>query len=95
MLAHLEAVNRGTAPRHISLADRAQANLYRFAAGGPVAPRPMASAGSSQLGGSVTLNLPPGVTVQATETYMQTQDGQRLLVKMIAKNRHAISQLLR
>jgi hypothetical protein len=98
MLSHLEAVNRGEAPRYVSHAERAQANLRHYAMGGLVTPRPMAGAGSaggSQIGGSVTLNLPPGVTVQTAETFIQTPDGQRLLVKMIAKNSRAIGQILR
>jgi hypothetical protein len=91
MLTHLEAINRGNVQRHFR--DYSREGFQRFAAGGFV--QRAAGGGASQLGGSLTLNLPPGVQVRDAEAYLQTPDGSRLLVTLIAKNRRAIGQILR
>ena len=76
--------------------------IQQFADGGPVQSALAATAAAraggqagSQFGGSLTLNLPPGVSVGDAKAYIESPDGSRSIVKLISKNRRAIGSALR
>lgn len=67
-------------------------SVGRFAEGGPV--RPL-GAGAAQFTGSLTVNLPPGARMEGAQAYLESHDGVRHIIHLLAKNRRAASAALR
>jgi hypothetical protein len=97
MLGHLEAINRGAAPRYANPADDVIPGIRRYALGGLANARPMAAAGSSgvQLSGGASIELSEGLIARRVDAYLQSSEGQRTQIKIINKNRRVIGGALR
>jgi hypothetical protein len=63
-----------------------------YAEGGLV---PVGGAGKSQFTGSLTVNLPAGARMEGAQAYLESQDGVRHIIHLLAKNRRAASAALR
>lgn len=87
MLEHLEAINFG-AIRTMRISPIVVPP--GFAEGG-MATR-SAGQGSSLFGGTLTLDLPAGVSVRDVDAYLDSPDGARKIIRVLSKHRRAVNQ---
>jgi hypothetical protein len=93
-MQNLETINRSTAPQ-MQFRDYSREAAQRFSAGSSVQRAPAPVSSGAVIGGILSIELAEGLVARHAEAYLLSPDGQRIHVKVTAKNRRAIGQILR